>query len=94
MNQTLGFTDKQLRLVAEASSLLPPSRRDVFLRSVANRLADVADPSDGQIAAAVDFVLSINGIGVGGSKHLRRNLVPRTERTFPTVENVHSQLRS
>jgi hypothetical protein len=44
------------------SKTLPPGARDSFLRSIAGRLVDIAAPSDADIAAAVNFVLSTRGI--------------------------------
>jgi hypothetical protein len=37
-------------------------RRYSFMRSIAGRLADIATPSDADIAADVNFVLSTRGI--------------------------------
>jgi hypothetical protein len=58
----LALTDGQLNLVTRASQLLPPSRRDNFLRSVASRLDDVSRPTDAQVEGAVNFLLSTGGV--------------------------------
>jgi hypothetical protein len=58
----LALTDQQLTLVTEAAGLFSPPRRDLFLRSVAARLADIQNPSDAQVETAVHFVLNTYGI--------------------------------
>jgi hypothetical protein len=56
------LSDQQLKTVQTAAAPLPPAARDSFLRSIAGRLVDIATPSDADIAAAVNFVLSTRGI--------------------------------
>jgi hypothetical protein len=58
----LSLSDPQLKAVQTAAALLPPGARDSFPRSIAGRLVDIATPSDDDIAAAVNFVLSTRGI--------------------------------
>jgi hypothetical protein len=63
----LSFSDEQLELVTRAAALVSPHDRDHFLRSIANRLGDTANPTDGDIRDAIDFVLNCRGVG-GGSR--------------------------
>jgi hypothetical protein len=56
----LALTDCQLERVMRAAALLPPSRRDGFLRSVANRLSEVS----GGIDEAIAFVLASYDVSV------------------------------
>jgi hypothetical protein len=58
----LALSDQQFKTVQTAAALLPPAARDSFLGSIAGRLVDIATPSDADIAAAVNFVLSTRGI--------------------------------
>ena len=60
----LSLTDSQLATVTNAPALLPPPARDNFLRSVAALLASPR-PTDGQVLAALRFVLSARGVAVG-----------------------------
>jgi hypothetical protein len=57
----LSLTDHQLAAVTDAAALLPPHN---FLRSVAAQLASPR-PTDGQVLAALRFVLSERGVAVG-----------------------------
>jgi len=59
----LSLSDIQLNLIQQASSLLAPQARDSFLRSICNRLDNVADPTDHDISTAINFVL---GCQIGG----------------------------
>jgi hypothetical protein len=61
----LGLTDKQLDLVTRASRLLSAFQRGTFLRSIAGRLDDVANPSDDDVVAAINFILSNAGVSAG-----------------------------
>ena len=63
----LALSDHQLQQVQQAAAMLPVSDRDMFLRSVAGRLSDIATPTDSDVAQAVSFVLSCRGIAVGHS---------------------------
>ena len=58
----LALSDQQLALVMQAAALLPPPRRDDFMRSVASRLSDIARPSDHELGDAVQFILSTRGV--------------------------------
>ena len=60
----LALTDSQLGTVTEAAALLPPPERDNFLRSVASQLT-TPHPTDGEVLAALRFVLSARGVAVG-----------------------------
>jgi hypothetical protein len=61
----LGVTDRQLDLIQRAAALLPTGSRDLFLRSVASRLSDVASPTDNEVESAVNFILSNRGVSAG-----------------------------
>ena len=61
----LSLTDHQLNLVTKSASLLPIGDRPAYLRSLANRLGDVVNPTDRDVQAAVDFVLTTRGITGG-----------------------------
>lgn len=65
MTMPLALTDTQLALVQQAAGMIPVHDRCHFLRSVANRLGDVAHPSDDAIQDAVDFVLNCRGVAAG-----------------------------
>jgi hypothetical protein len=58
----LSLSDKQMEVVQQAAAMLPTNNRDPFLRSVAGRLADVATPTDYDVATAVTFVLNTRGV--------------------------------
>jgi hypothetical protein len=58
----LALSDQQLKTVETAAALLPVNARDTFLRSIANRLSDIATPSDHDVATAVSFVLNTRGV--------------------------------
>jgi hypothetical protein len=68
----LALTDNQMDLVTRAAALLPLHDRCRFLQSIANRIGDVAHPSDDAIQDAVDFVLNCRGVA-GGVAALTRN---------------------
>jgi hypothetical protein len=61
----LAFTDKHLGMILRAAALLPTHGREMFLRSVASRLSDNAHPSDNEVEAAVNFILSFRGVACG-----------------------------
>jgi hypothetical protein len=67
----LALTDNQLDLVQRAAALLPLHDRDHFLRSLANRMGNVAHPSDHDVQDAVDFILNCRGIGGGHAAFTR-----------------------
>jgi hypothetical protein len=54
----------------EAAQPLWPARRDAFLRSVADRLAAAAHPSDEQLQAAIDFVLGLYGSSAARARQI------------------------
>jgi hypothetical protein len=56
----LALTDHEMQLVMLAAALVPPDRRDAFLRSVANRVRGAR----GGIAEAVAFVLLAYAISI------------------------------
>ena len=60
----LSLTDAQLATVTKAAKLLPSSARDNFLRSVAAQMTSPR-PTDGEVLAALRFVLSERGVAVG-----------------------------
>ena len=65
----MAFTDEQLNQVLSAAKLLSSGNsRNAFLRSVANRLVDVLEPTDQDVTAAIAFVLNCHGVAIG--KHL------------------------
>jgi hypothetical protein len=49
----LNLSHEQMAAVMAAAAPLWPTRRSQFLRSVANRLADVARPTDRQVEIAI-----------------------------------------
>jgi hypothetical protein len=89
----LSFSDGQLRLVIKAAEMIPVSQRDSFLRSIAGRLADLHQPTLGDVQAAIVFVLNTRGIAVGADlfhaeankqrrcSHGRVPFTPPTQRT-------------
>ncbi len=78
------ITAAQELLVLQACSHLPPSIRNHFLASVANRLADVPGrASDAEVHAAIQFTLGVYGCAVG-REALRR---------APAVHKDHDNVR-
>jgi hypothetical protein len=61
----LGFSDEQVDRLMDAAAMLPASRRDVFLRSVAGRLAGLPDVGDAEFEQAINFVLNNYGVALG-----------------------------
>jgi hypothetical protein len=84
----LALSNQQLNLVTRASQLLPPSRRDNFLRSIASRLDGAAHPSDSQIEAAINFILSVGGVSVDGSVLLCNSSTKGGHHHGPTKQNA------
>ena len=64
--------DHQLQQITKAASLLDVSRRDSFLRSVANRLDLPYHPADADVAYAINFVLGCYGIAIVSSNKPQR----------------------
>ncbi len=58
----LALTSDQMSQLLGAAQLIPQGSRDSFLRSVADRLADIRDPSNANISDAITFVLSSRGV--------------------------------
>jgi hypothetical protein len=62
----LSFTDDQITQLKMVASMLPINARDNFLRSIGNRMADLPyPPSNADVQAAIDFVLSCRGVAGG-----------------------------
>ncbi len=61
-NRPLALTNDQLANLLGAAQLLPQRSRDSFLRSVADCVADIRDPSNTDIGNAITFVLSTRGV--------------------------------
>ncbi len=61
-NRPLALDDAQMSQLLGAAQLVPVNSGAIFLRSVANRLADVRDPSNADISNAITFVLNARGI--------------------------------
>jgi hypothetical protein len=57
----LALTDHQMSQLTRAAAMLPPSDRDLFLRSIANRLSG-DPPTDADLAVAISFVLEGRGV--------------------------------
>ena len=69
------FTDDQITQLKMVASMLPLNARNNFLRSISNRLADLPyPPSNADVQAAIDFVLSCRGVagGVQAFSHAKR----------------------
>jgi hypothetical protein len=66
------LTHQQLHDVKTATAMLPSYQRDLFMRSVSNRLAELilypryknqpATPTDADVHNAISFVLSVRGV--------------------------------
>lgn len=60
------FDDAMLDRVMAAAALLPVNARDGFMRSVANRIANLRHPPGmAELEVAIQFVLNARGIGGG-----------------------------
>jgi hypothetical protein len=59
--------DEQLDRVMDAAAMLPASRRDMFLRSVAGRVAGLPGVGMAEIESAITFVLNSYGVAPGNS---------------------------
>jgi hypothetical protein len=64
MKQALGFSDYQMAWLVDVAGLLPPERRDDFLRSVANRVRGGSDIDNAQLGRAMVFCLAAYGVSV------------------------------
>jgi hypothetical protein len=58
----IALDDTQMDNLLAAAKLLPTGSRDAFLRSVANRLNDICQPTNSDISEAITFVLSSRGV--------------------------------
>jgi hypothetical protein len=67
----LALTDTQMDLVTRAAALVSPHDRCRFLQSIANRIGDVAHPSDHDIRSAIALVLNGRGV-IGGSQAFKQ----------------------
>jgi hypothetical protein len=72
--------DQQLDRVMAAAALLPTSRRDAFLKSVAGRVAGLPNVGTAEIERAIEFALNCYGIGGGN-------------RAFTTKPKRHNQMK-
>ncbi len=61
----LSLSDAQLDRILAAAALLPQQKRDVFLRSVAGRVAHSKTINTTTIQDAIAFVLALHGISKG-----------------------------
>ena len=57
----IALDDGQMNQLLAAAELLPTNSRDAFLRSIANRLADIRNPTNADISDAITFVLNTRG---------------------------------
>jgi hypothetical protein len=73
-NMPLTLSDSQLERLMQAAAMLPVQARDNFLRSVANRVADLPRIGTAEIEDAIAFVLAGRGIIAG-----RRDKTHQTE---------------
>ena len=62
MSKPLAFDDAQLANLLAAAQLVPTGSRDLFLRSVGSRLADIDQPNNHQLSEAITFILQSRGI--------------------------------
>jgi hypothetical protein len=69
MTRPLALTTKQLALVAEAASALPPAARDGFLQGVAEHLG--SEPTDVAVQTAIDIQLQLNRLPTFGCRNHR-----------------------
>ena len=70
----LSFTDHQIAQLKMVAAMLPANARDNFLRSISSRLVDLPyPPSDADVQAAIDFVLSCRGITRGFAVHQQQD---------------------
>jgi hypothetical protein len=61
------LSDEQLDRVMGAAATLPASRRDIFLRSVAGRVAGLPCIGVAEIESAITFVLNSYGVCPGNN---------------------------
>jgi hypothetical protein len=79
----LSFTDEMLDRLTAAAAMLPANTRNNFMRSVANRIADLRHPPGlPELEVAIAFVLNARGIGGGyqAFHHIKQDKVARHAR--------------
>jgi hypothetical protein len=67
------LSDEQLDRVMAAAAMLPASRRDSFIRSVAGRVAGLPCVGMAEIETAIRFVLNSYGVAPGNNAVPRNN---------------------
>ena len=68
----MSLTDAQLAQVIWSAKILNRSARDAYLRSIANILRDVAEPSNQQVVSTIRRVLETRGIHTGRKTDIDR----------------------
>jgi hypothetical protein len=58
----LALDDTQMTNLLAAAKLLPTGSRDAFLRNIANRFADIRNPTNADIGDAIMLVLNSRGV--------------------------------
>jgi hypothetical protein len=66
----LAISDHQLDFLQSAAARVSPRDRGAFLRSIAGRLAHVADLTDANVVSAIDLVLTTRGMISGSIRSL------------------------
>jgi hypothetical protein len=64
----LSLSDQKLRTVMTAAGMLSPDDRHNFLKSLASQLSP--HPTDGEVAAALSFILGAREVSVGPATFL------------------------
>ncbi len=62
------LTDFQFAEIQRAAALLPDHAHAAFVKSVANRLAEIEQCSDHDVNDAITFVLSVHGVAAAPAK--------------------------
>lgn len=60
----LALDDGMLAQLMGAAQLLSPGTRDAFLRSCANRLSDIAEPTAADLNDTIQFCLNAQGVAM------------------------------
>lgn len=89
----LALDDAMLDRLTNAAALLPANARDHFMRSVANRIADLHHPPGvAELEVAINFVLGTRGVSVGRAAFGKNTSRPgknfsrtRADRHFRTI---------
>jgi hypothetical protein len=74
--------DQQLERLMAAASMLPPAKRDAFVRSVAGRVSGMTTIGMAEIEAAIQFVLNNYGIAGGADAFARNQRKDRANALF------------